>query len=481
MNNFLDVSYEKNSFVEVGKAIKLNAVVHLDGVDINDEKWESLNPQVATVDQNGNVLGIKKGVAEIKVTILNEEFKFFVRVIDEIKEGIIKDIIDNHYSNALTVYNLGIDSGIPDYYYDVVSSINNHIFQDLIIDKTYYDKLPLNVKNNGLMEKVEFICVHYTGNPHFGADADNNCSYFNNLEYLASIHFVTGRTNLYRPWNNDDYMAFAGLSEKYAGWHASDTKQGPHKWLKTGVMVTTDNEPIISINENSYFTINGIETLIKVPEREDGIKITGPTFIYEGKTCQSINKQGIACKVIDGEYYLGNTWWGHQQYGKTLCNIGGNYNSIGIESCIDIGSNLWHTWQITAKLVAKLLVDYNLGFDRVVGHHYFSGKDCPQPFLENNSQLWNVFMQMVKFEYALLTKYQDLELELEIKEGSSVADKYGLIRQTDKPVSVLANIIIKKDGKVIDSVILPTIVESNLKYDGKREKPSLQNIGYEII
>lgn len=482
--SYFDVSYETNSFVNINEEIKLNAKYVDNGNVLDNVSWVSLNSDIAKVNEKGIVKGISKGIAEIVAKTNDNSFSFFVTVLDGNEDEAIKELIKYQYSNAYTKYNLGIGSGKPNYYYDLISSINSYLFLPQsfqLIDRTYYDKLDLNVKNNGLMDKVEFITLHYTGNMNKGADADNNCSYFNNLEYAASIHFVTGRTNLYRDWNKDDYMAFAGLSEKYAGWHASDTKQGPHKWLKSGVKVKDDKKPIISISKNSYFTINGEETLVKVPEREDGIKITGPTFMFEGRECNSINSQGIAYKVIDGEYYLGNTWWGRQQFGNTLANIGGNYNSIGIESCVDIGSDLWHTWQVTAKLIAALLLKYDLGFDRVVGHHYFSGKDCPQPLLANHGELWDEFMKMVKIEYAFLTKFKDLHPELEVIKGDNVLDNKGLIIQDDKAHCVLYKINILKNGKKVDSITLSSIVESNLKYDGERLMPSLQNLGYEII
>ena len=69
-------------------------------------------------------------------------------------------------------------------------SNNNIAFQPLVVDKRYYDKLGSGVKNYGPMTSVEFICVHYAGNMAKGADADNNCDYFNNLGYEASIHFL---------------------------------------------------------------------------------------------------------------------------------------------------------------------------------------------------------------------------------------------------------------------------------------------------
>ena len=57
--------------------------------------------------------------------------------------------------------------------------------------------------------------------------------------------------------------------------------------------------------------------------------------------------------TIDGKYYIGETYYS-STYEK-ISNRGGNNNSIGIESCITVGTDIYLTWQKTAKLVAKLL------------------------------------------------------------------------------------------------------------------------------
>ena len=82
---------------------------------------------------------------------------------------------------------------------------------------------------------------------------------------------------------------------------------------------------------------------------------------------------------------------------KLIANRGGNNNSIGIESCVNEGTDLYYTWQKTAKLVANLLYKHNLTFDDVKQHHYYSGKDCPQTI--RTSRMWDHFMDLVKCEY----------------------------------------------------------------------------------
>ena len=484
---YFDVAYETESYVEVGKSIHLLASYVTNKKERLEVTWSALTENIATVDANGNVEGKHEGLATIRATAKDGVyFDFYVTVLGEGLSDEIKFIISNHISNASATYNLGIGAGSPEYYYDVISGVNNLIFDPLKIDYRYYDKLPEGTKNYGLMSSVEFITVHYTGNMKDGADADNNCSYFNNLEYRASIHYVTGRTNLTdltnqaSGYNADAYYAFAGLNEKYAGWHA--TNADPAIWDYTGLEVLDGDPltPVISISSNLKYTINGRETNISIPEPPSGYKVNGDVLTVSGLKYSVFNKYGLITKVVDGKYYLARTHWGTQREPRCLCTCGGNKNSIGIESCVDKGSDLEHTWHVTAQLVAGLLVKYNLGFDRVVGHHFFSGKDCPQPFLEKDMKLWYEFMDMVKAEYELLTTYKNMDVTAFAINDDGILKDNGLLVQDADSHCVTYEVTIKV-GDRTETITLATIVESYFKCTEKRTTTSLQIQGVPII
>ena len=86
---------------------------------------------------------------------------------------------------------------------------------------------------------------------------------------------------------------------------------------------------------------------------------------------------------------------------------------------------MWYTWQKTAQLVAKLMVDNNLDINRVKGHHFYTAKNCPQPMMENNMELWCKFIELVKYEYLLLTKYKNYNIFIE--EKSNIVDNKGRV------------------------------------------------------
>ena len=484
---YFDVSYETNSYLTVDEVIKLNAKYITKNNEQFSVTWSSLNPEVASVDETGNVTGLSIGLAKIRATYKDDlYFDFTVTVLDTNISDALKFVINNHISNAQTTYDLGIGDGNPEYYYDVIGGVNNLIFDNLKIDYRYHDKLPEGTKNYGVMTDVEFITVHYTGNMVNGADADNNCSYFNDLSYRASIHFVTGRTNLKdltglsSGYTADAYYAFAGLSEQYAGWHA--TNSDPCIWDDTGLMVL-DGEPltpIISISNNKKYTINGRETTITIPDVPSGYQVNGNVLTVGGKQYSVFNQYGLVTKVVDGKYYLARTHWGTQREPRAICTCGGNKNSIGIESCVDKGSDLEHTWHVTAQLVASLLVKYNLGFDRVVGHHFFSGKDCPQPFLERDMKLWYEFMDMVKAEYERITTFKDVTISSRVVNGDGILRDNGLLVQDENAHCVTYEVAVKVNGSV-QKVTLATCVESFYKFDGTRTKESLQIEGFPIV
>tara|TARA_R110000824_G_scaffold359594_1_gene547148 strand:+ start:8286 stop:9158 length:873 start_codon:yes stop_codon:yes gene_type:complete len=70
----------------------------------------------------------------------------------------------------------------------------------------------------------------------------------------------------------------------------------------------------------------------------------------------------------------------------------GNTSSIGIELCVNDGSNLQQTRDSAAQLVAHLRKQGH-GKLGVVPHRHWSGKNCPTIILENG--LWDAFLKSV--------------------------------------------------------------------------------------
>ena len=72
----------------------------------------------------------------------------------------------------------------------------------------------------------------------------------------------------------------------------------------------------------------------------------------------------------------------------------GNISGIGIELCVNKGSDFNKTFENGAKLTAKLLDTYGLSIKSVKQHADFMDKNCPENI--RNENRWNEFISLVK-------------------------------------------------------------------------------------
>ena len=271
-----------------------------------------------------------------------------------------------------------------EYNHLLISSVGKFLFEDF----TVIDNLaPLTNENRPANVKPKFyITVHDTGdsNPEhtalFWSETVKN-EYWEQGKYACSYQYVVGNDGTYRQ-----------IPDNEVAWHAGDTTK--YDYALYDASVEGNNPyPVITISTDGYFEIDGKKSQILAP-RVKKIK-DGEIIIDRIATTKDINDQGILCKLIDGKYYLGEVYF-NETY-MLIANRGGNNNSIGIESCVNANTDLYYTWQKTAKLVANLLSQNNLTFDDVKQHHYYSGKNCPQTIRMNG--FWEHFMELVRTEY----------------------------------------------------------------------------------
>ncbi len=440
-------TYETNSYVVKNEEIKLNA--ELIGRGTSTIVWESKDENIAEVDENGNVNGLSAGTVVIVAKDKEDEsiyLEFLVTVVSQEVSKELELLLESHNSNIYTSYHLGIGAGTPTYYMDIYGSVSKLLANDPLEIDTTYKAIQDGVTTNhgGEMSSTEFITVHYTGNMSNGANGAANASYFAGGGGGTSIHYVTGNDGVY-------YC----LDEKYIGYHAGDGSD-PFNWYPTGVRTTSttlkEQTPVWGISENSKFTIHGLETQISVPtgSTPQTTKVTDSKWI---------NDMGLAWKVVDGQYYMGTTWWCYKQVSEgRICSHGGNNNSIGIESCVNKGSDLWYTWQKTAQLVANIMIRKNLDITRVVGHHFFSAKDCPQPMLENDLEIWYEFIALVEAEYKLATDFNGYTITAVANDTTYIKDNGRVKKQPDQTTCVTYTITIS-NGITTETVTLGSMLE----------------------
>ena len=404
--------------------------------------WTSSDPSVASV-VDGVVTGHKAGTAIITATIEGTETSNTagVTILDgELSEG-LQFILDHHNSTVYTINNLMIGtSGDPDsppYFSDIRGSVNDILFKEYKVRDTYLAQGNADTDTYGEMSSVEFITVHYTGNMSKGANAAANAGYFVE-DNSVSIHYTTGNDGIYHCMDDNKGAYHAGDGASLSG--SSDTTNadgsrwngvGKFEWLSTGVKApagVTAHDLLnveVTVSDDCYYVINGQKTKIKLPEaysykgrkgyhtyNDKGQVVNAETgSVRDAETY--FNKMGFRFIVEGGEYKMAKTWWCYTQvYEGRICSVGGNRNSIGIESCVNEGSNLWYTWQLTAQLVAHLMQENDLDINRVVGHHFYTAKHCPQPMLENDMEIWYEFRDLIEAEYEKLTEFEDYKFEL---------------------------------------------------------------------
>ena len=434
--------------------------------------YESNNSSIAHVDASGIITGVSAGSCEITIKEVNTNTTTIVgvTVLDSDMSELLQFIINSHETNVFVRNNLPVGAGTPAYYTDVIGSVNKILFNNpLEIDTTKVAD-GNSTGNYYALRDVEFITVHYTGNMSAGADALANANYFVSKSAGVSIHYTTG---------NDGVYQCLGLDK--GAWHAGDSSSidrvGHFEWFPTGVQY--DGVDLLDVefsaSDDFYFEINGKKTSVKLPTpynynsrntdhiyNADGTISSQPdcSSRFSARTPESFfNDHGFAVKVVDGQYYMGKTWWCYTQVSEgRICSNGGNYNSIGIESCVNKGSDLWYTWQKTAQLVAQLMQQFNLSIERVKGHHFYTAKDCPQPMLENDLEIWYEFVELVQAEYELLTKYNDYTITVVSNNPDIVNNRGRVINRPNLSTSVSYTVTIEKDG-VSETITLYSLVE----------------------
>lgn len=300
---------------------------------------------------------------------------------------VLKFFKDNLIEKPI-IKNIRVYGWQHEYDHLIISSISKYLFEELNITENIVE---LNDDNRpGTVKPNKYIVVHDTGDASslhtakFWSEAVFNRSWEHKIgeiiPYKCSYQYVVDNEGIYH-----------NLPDEEVAYHAGDGTRFDYTLYPTNIIATT-NKPVITISEDGYYLINNISTNILAPRFKK--EKDGKILIDRIATSSDINDQSILCKIIDGKYYIGETYFS-QGYEK-IANRGGNNNSVGIESCITEGTDIYYTWQKTAKLVAKLLDENKLTIDDVKQHHYFSGKNCPQTIRMND--MWEHFKELVLFE-----------------------------------------------------------------------------------
>lgn len=438
----LDLSYETTQVLKVDDEIKIIVTPYMIASYIDATKlvWSSDDTSIVTVE-NGIVTGVGEGSTLINVYLEdNPSISSTIGVtvkgdLDEMSE-LLKEFVDNApaeiIAKNITVYGYQFN-----YEHRLLGSVTNYLFEDLTIDESI--KVSTKMSNRpGTITKKYYIVVHDTASTASTANALAHAKYVQDGGGGTSWHYSVGNDGIYHQ-----------MPDNEVAYHAGDGHDDSSKYVlkNTGVKGTNEN-PVVTITADGYYAIDGSKTTVLAPT-------------YEGKilTTENINDMGIRVVVKDGYYYIGNTYY-NTTYNK-ISNYGGNMNSIGMETMVNYGSDIYYTWQKTAKLVAHLMKTNNLTINDVKPHHYFSGKNCPETMRMNG--MWDNFIKLVQFEYDMITKYEGYTVTFTSNNLEYINELGRVIKQDEKAKSVSYTITVTKDGKS-ESMTLWTVIPGSSQF-----------------
>ena len=321
------------------------------------------------------------------------------------------------------------------YAHTLMGSLSSYLFEPLSINENLAK--PTNKNLKWVKKEKVYICVHDTGcgvhNAREWNDAVVN-QYVDGDKYSASFQYVVGNDAIYR-----------NIPDDIIGYHAGDGYEIDYNLIDSGVEFNGIFKPNITISYDGFYEIDGKKSLIKAPMYLYKINQNDETFNERIAETKDINDEGIRTIVKDGKYFLGETYF-NTHFNK-ISNRGGNVNSIGIESCVNKGSDIYYTWMKDAKLIAYLMDKYNLTIDDVVPHHYFSGKDCPMTM--RHSKMYKHVKNLSVIEFNILKFIQKgYKISFYCNNKEYVSDNGKVIKIPKRDLMVNYYITVEKDGVV---------------------------------
>lgn len=107
------------------------------------------------------------------------------------------------------------------------------------------------------------------------------------------------------------------------------------------------------------------------------------------------------------KYYTWHCGDGHGKYGIT------NYNSVGIEICINSDGNYNRAFAKAVELTKYLMKQLGIPIERVVRHYDASRKNCPTSMSGNDWKLWDNFkIRLTESEELTMSQYDELSKEI---------------------------------------------------------------------
>jgi hypothetical protein len=369
--------------------------------------WSSGNEQV--ISNNGEVIRPLVGDATVSLTCFityegeAENYSFDVVVLelaarDKCMEA--KKWLDETF---LGFTKIDSDLDLPTVYSPMQASIKWSSSFSNIVDSTGKFTQPISGTNISLIAAI--TVETYTLEVVYNYEV-TGFTYTNKWEaietFLNSIHYKEIKTQYYQTYGNRTlnvinygYLPFFDHNNAVI-----DMRILPYTYGKQRTGIIRNSTQYIVVHDTGNNN-NGADAemhwnyINNLNNNPDSSSVSWHFTVDEDSIVQNLPLDEVAWHAGDGSREYGTTYF-NTTYQKTSIT-GGNRNGVGIETCVDEGSEYNNTMRSTAKLVAELLLHYQLGFDRIKQHNDFSGKDCPMAMRHANR--WDEFLFLVELEY----------------------------------------------------------------------------------
>jgi len=424
--------------VNVGESITLIAKDENDGDQV---VWESTNVSVATVDENGVVIGVSGGVVIIKATSTitgnDMEKEITVEVPEATSIEVNKQNEDpiKSFSEVRLVHQV-LPVGASQ---EVIWTSSNEeiatVGQDGKVQALRSGDVEITVttlENNSLDAtitlNIEVDPIALLRSLNVEDPIAQNVSTYGNT---VKNEFVYGSVSYYYPGDLNLAVQIInitptidGVANPYIGQIATQDmlNSAEFKTVRSGILKPEIKSIIYHDTGN-----NGLGADAEMHAKY----IVGDANFstYKARSWHyTVDEDAAIQHLPDNEVgWQGDTY---EAYSTT----------IGIETSVDQGSDLYNTWHRTAKLIAVLLKDHNLKVTDVKQHYDYSQKNCPQTL--RRSGLYDNAIELVKAEYLVLSELEGYTITFQSNAPEYVDDFGRIIKldETTRRISYRVNI-----------------------------------------
>ena len=424
------LSNEVVNELAVSSDLTLPKVDPLYGVELT---WTTSNSDI--VDTEGKITRyVYDRYAEINCVVqvgnFRKDLTYWIKVLALDIEGMTTEQILDNFIKGIAVTSLkhvgfNINSG----YSNITQSFNVlSFFSNEWIPKIEHFAPVGNSNRPGTIKNKVFICVHDTANNSEGATALMHAKYVDGGGGGTSFQYCVGNDGIYNL-----------IPDNEVAYHAGDGTKYDFKLYDTGVKATS-TKCNMGISEDGYFTFNGKKSKIKIPADTEIPRICEAGLYYEIGT--------------NGNYWLNENYY-NDTYGA-ISNRGGNNNSIGIETCVNAGSDYYITYMYNANNVARLCTEHNISVDNVLQHNNFSNKPCPNAIRQTG--MWQPFRDYVSQIVFGMKTFKGLTFEYHSQ--TDILNDQGYIKRVIGNATEVKYEIIVKDS--LDNVLHQKIYTTSL-------------------